>query len=129
VCVCLKVQVVVEQAVLERYGVCVNVSVCHGQRGLHSHTARCLLLYNPAYVSRPESLAPFCFFLLLVLSVSSLNTYFDWSSVVALCSPPVPELSFFFLSRDFAQILIKAEIRTVYYTSLNSVLTLCGFIL
>lgn len=86
--------VVVEQAVLY----CVNVSVCHGQRGLHSHRAlagkRSLLLYNPSYVSRPESLAPFCFFLLLVLSVSSLNTFFDWSSLVALCSP-VPELRFF----------------------------------
>jgi len=132
VCVCLKVQVVVEQAVLERYGVCVNVSVCHGQRGLHSHTARCLLLYNPAYVSRPESLAPFCFFLLLVLSVSSLNTYFDWSSVVALCSPPVPELGCcFFWVVILLKFWLKLRFRQfkVYYTSLNSVLTLCGFIL
>lgn len=93
--VCLKVQVVVEQAVLELYGVCECVSVSRPAWPTFTHTARCLLLYNPAYVSRPESLAPFCFFLLLVLSGSSLNTYFfDWSSVVALCSP-VPELSFF----------------------------------
>lgn len=59
---------------------CVTGSVAYIHTARCLPSSRCLLLYNPRLCKKPESLAP-CppssvFFLLLVLSVSSLDTFF-----------------------------------------------------